>query len=379
MHIAVIGRGLIGSAAARHLAKAGVEVTLIGPDEPTDRAAHRGVFASHYDEGRITRGLDPWPFWSRVSRASISRYAEIASESGIDFFTEVGSLMAGPETSRPMQQLQAVRDRDGIDCQTYRDADLAAAFPYFAFPPGTIALHEPRRAGHISPRRLVLAQGIAAERAGARILRTEATGIDEVSPGVRIATGLGEVCADRVLVAAGGFSNLLLNNALDLAVYARTVALLRISPAEARRLSPQPSLIYLHPNGEDPYLLPPIPYPDGQYYLKMGGDPVDLPLRGEEIGDWFRSDGSTEVAAALEQMLRARMPGVALEARQTMPCVTSYAPENIATIRSLSQRVSVAVAGCGRGAKCSDELGRLGAEVVQGHALPAWALEAAVV
>jgi len=59
MHIAVIGRGLIGSAAARHLAKAGHAVTLIGPDEPADRKAHRGVFASHYDEGRITRALDP--------------------------------------------------------------------------------------------------------------------------------------------------------------------------------------------------------------------------------------------------------------------------------------------------------------------------------
>ena len=55
MRIAIIGRGLIGSAAARHLAEAGHEVVLIGPGEPANYASHPGVFGSHYDEGRITR------------------------------------------------------------------------------------------------------------------------------------------------------------------------------------------------------------------------------------------------------------------------------------------------------------------------------------
>ena len=50
--IAVIGRGLIGSAAARHLAEAGHRVVLIGPDEPVDRRTSPGPFCSHPDEGR---------------------------------------------------------------------------------------------------------------------------------------------------------------------------------------------------------------------------------------------------------------------------------------------------------------------------------------
>lgn len=378
LDIAVVGRGLIGAAAGRHLAKAGHRVTLIGPDEPEARKAHRGVFGSHYDEGRITRGLDPWPFWSRVSRAAIGRYTEIEAESGIGFFTEAGSLMAGPDGSRFMEQLLEVRDRDGIACDTYGDAGLAERFGFFTFPEGTLALHEPKGAGHISPRRLVAAQTAAAEKAGARVLRVAATGIDEVPDGVRIATEDGEVRAERVLVATGGFSNLLMGDALDLTVMARTVALFRVDAAEAARLAAMPTLIYLDAEGNDPYLLPPILYPDGNWYLKLGGDPVDVPLSGPEIGEWFRGDGNPEVSAFLETSIRARMPGLAIEAMHTMPCVTTYAPENIATIRALSDRVSVAVAGCGRGAKCSDELGRLGAEVVSGNALPDWALEAAV-
>ncbi len=378
MHIAVVGRGLIGSAAARHLAKAGQTVTLIGPDEPAERAAHNGVFASHYDEGRITRGLDPWPFWSRVSRASIARYGEIEAESGVPFFSEAGSLMAGPEGSTPMIQLEQVRDRDGISCQSYTGDALAQAFPFFEFPKGTLALHEAQSAGHISPRALVRAQGIAAERAGATIVRGTAIGLDETGQGVRITTDTGVIQADRVLVATGGFTDLLLPGALELSVFARTVALLRVEPREAARLAKMPTLIYLYPTGEDPYLLPPILYPDGNWYVKMGGDPVDIPLAGSDIGDWFRSDGDANVGATLEQLVRDRMPDIAIKQRRTMPCVTTYSAENIATLRALSERVSVAVAGCGRGAKCSDELGRLGAEVVLGHDLPDWALEAAV-
>ena len=39
--IIVIGRGLIGSATARQLAKAGASVVLIGPGEPEDHHSHK--------------------------------------------------------------------------------------------------------------------------------------------------------------------------------------------------------------------------------------------------------------------------------------------------------------------------------------------------
>jgi sarcosine oxidase len=40
-----------------------------------------------------------------------------------------------------------------------------------------------------------------------------------------------------------------------------------------------------------------------------------------------------------------------------------------------SDRISVATGGSGRGAKCSDELGRLGALVARDLALPDWVAE----
>jgi glycine/D-amino acid oxidase-like deaminating enzyme len=96
--LAVIGRGMIGSAAARHLSKMG-HVALIGPDEPADLLRHNGVFGSHYDEGRIMRRFDPEPFWVQMNCAAISRYDEISAESGVEFYREVGVLHVGPGES----------------------------------------------------------------------------------------------------------------------------------------------------------------------------------------------------------------------------------------------------------------------------------------
>ncbi|MEO1277273.1 MAG: FAD-dependent oxidoreductase, partial [Pseudomonadota bacterium] len=94
MRIAVVGAGLIGAAAARHLALMGHQVVLIGPGEPENKRTHQGVFASHYDEGRITRSLATSRFWAEVSRAAIGRYGDIAAHGA--FFAEVGAIMAAP-------------------------------------------------------------------------------------------------------------------------------------------------------------------------------------------------------------------------------------------------------------------------------------------
>lgn len=377
MKYAVIGAGMIGAAAARHLSAAGADVTLIGPREPADRLRHTGVFASHYDEGRITRGLDGMPFWSRASRAAIGRYGEIERASGIRFYSEVGCLMAGPEGSPKMQNIDAVAQRDALSFESFDHTALRQRFPYFAFPESTVGRFEAVGAGHISPRSLVRAQVTIAVAQGAKHIAQEVLGIDEDPAGVAVRIDAETLRFDRVLVATGGFSHQLLGDALPFEVYGRTVALFALDPDEAARLQAMPSLIWQDPDRDNPYLLPPIRYPDGRVYLKLGWDPEDIVLRGAQaVSDWFRSDGTPGVADQIEEMIRARIPGLKIAERQTVTCVTSYTPNQLPHLKSLSDRVHTAVGGCGRAAKNSDELGRLGALILTGQALPDWAAEA---
>lgn len=378
MVIAVVGRGMIGSAAARHLARSGEDVILIGPDEPARKSDHPGVFGSHYDEGRITRAMDASPFWSEVSRASIARYAEIASESGISFFTETGSLMVGPQDSAFVARAGAVRAAAGIAAEVLDDDALAARFPWFRFAPGHTGFHEARGAGHISPRKLVEAQCAAAARHGARVVRDLVVAVEQHDAGVTIVTDRQHIKADQVLIAAGGFTNMLVFPTLPLRIFARTVAYFEVDAEEVGRLAAMPTLIVRTPDGQDPYLLPPIRYPDGRIYLKLGGERADIILPDAAAArDWFQSGGSPHVAAELEADIRARMPDLAIKSVHHQPCILTYTAADQPLIDRLSDRACVAVGGCGRGAKCSDELGRLAAQTVTGAPDPALGLAAA--
>jgi sarcosine oxidase len=364
-HIAIIGRGLIGSAAARHLARDGHQVTLIGPPEPEDKAAHDGIFGSHYDEGRITRALDPTVFWSDITRASIARYADIEAQSGVDFFTECGGMMLGSQGSDFIEKVSRVQKAGGIACDRYSGAILEEAFPFFKFEGDAQAFYEPKGAGYISPRRLVEAQSIAATRAGAKWVDATALGITESSDSVIIITDKGEIVADQVLAAAGGFTNMFLPQPLPVQSYARTITFFEVNPDEAMRLSRMPALVMQFSDGRDPYVLPPVLYPDGKIYLKIGCEKTDVPLDSlEELKEWFKGTGNAEIGDYQRSIMMELMPDLRVESTHTNSCMTTFTVDDLPLISRQSDRVVVAVAGCGRGAKCSDELGRMGAAMV---------------
>ena len=206
----VVGKGMMGAAAGRHLARSGARVALVGPDEPTDWARHDGVFASHYDNGRITRTIDPDPVWALLARRSIERYGEIAHQGGLDFYHEVGCLIAAPAPGGDIPYLDNVidaRDRLGVVAPYIDGAALGGKFPYFSFPASYGGIFEATGAGHINPRALVKAQVSAARHAGARIVAEEVVSVSEEAHGVRIETAERQVLkAGRVVIAAGGFS-----------------------------------------------------------------------------------------------------------------------------------------------------------------------------
>ncbi|NTF42475.1 FAD-dependent oxidoreductase [Rhizobium sp. AC27/96] len=369
----VVGRGMMGAAAARHLARQTDGIAVIGPDEPEDRASHQGVFGSHYDEGRITRTIDPNTDWARLANRSISRYAEIELDSGIQFYAPVGCLVAGPKWGGDNNYLGDVVDaagRLGVQTEIFDDAGLKAKFPFFSFGPASEGVYEPHGAGHISPRRLVKAQSLLAEKVGARVIKQTALSIRDENGLAIVTTAEGETfSAEKVLLAAGGFSiaENLLPRPVEMKVYGRTVTFFEISKDEAEAMSAMPSLISKALDDTDSiYMLPPIRYPDGKYYMKIGGDPDDLQFETEaELRTWFRTSGRDKAREHLVRIFHDLVPGVARPPAFTNSCAVSYSPSGYPMIGyTSSPRVAVLTGGCGTAAKSSDEIGRLGAELL---------------
>ena len=206
----IVGKGMMGAAAARHLARSGARIALIGPDEPEDWASHGGVFSSHYDNGRITRTIDPDPVWALLAQRSIERYAEIAAESGVEFYSEAGCLIAAPlpgGAEHTLDHVIAARNRLGVEAPFVSERDLEGQFPWFRFPAGYGGVFEPRNAGHINPRALVKAQVILAEKAGVTVVRSEVSAVARVGSAVNVRTVDGAIFrGGRAIIAAGGFS-----------------------------------------------------------------------------------------------------------------------------------------------------------------------------
>lgn len=359
----VIGRGLMGSACARWLSGQGASVALVGPDEPVDRKSFAGPFASHHDAARITRKVAHDPVWSRLSTASIERYADLEAASGVPFFHPVGAMMSGrysPGMSEFTKGLEASAEHVGA--ARLSPADARSRFG-FALPDDAVVSFEPD-AGWIDPRAMRLAHETVAARNGAEVFRAAVRSLD----GQIVAMDGGEsIHADQIVLATGGYArtDTLLPRRLSMKVYARTIAFAEVDGP----ISEMPSLIWVPEDVEDDlYMLPPVQYPDGRWLIKIGGE-IDSPLleNNQQMTEWFQSAGRAKAGDRLLQHLRDLLPDVVWGKTHTEACAVTFTATGYPYIDRIAPELTLLTGGNGAGAKCADELGRLGAEAAMGE------------
>jgi len=369
----VIGKGLIGTAVTRYLSQAGLVTAVIGPDEPPSIQNHKGVFASHYDQGRITRQLSKDQIWSTLASQAIAQYDYLQTQSGIQFYKPVSGLYVSQPNKDGdyLTTMEAIANRANIHYQNLTAPNFQIRFPFFQFPESFQIIHEPAPAGYINPRDLIRAQLTIAEQQGSTIFRQTVHDIQKNADFFTITTNqTRHIQAKNIVICAGAFTNChnLLPKKLDLKVKTETIILAEISKEEARRLENMPTVIYQIDSAEinDIYLLPPIQYPDGRIYLKMGCNTFADSYLSDlaEMQAWMIAGNSNIIKEVMKQALLDMLPGLTAVSFQTKRCLVTYTPHGKPFVDQLDEGVFVATGGNGSSAKSSDAIGKLAADLL---------------
>ncbi len=364
--IAVIGLGLIGSAAMRHLVLAGRSVVGIGPAEPADWAVHDGPYASHYDNGRITRRLDARREWAILARRAIEQYSTIEAESGIAFHNPAGLTFVRKDPEGIANQRDVI-DHLGLPV-TIGKTELGDGPRHYSFPDNWTTLTEPAPAGAIDPRAMVRAQVIASERHGATVVGEPARVLRRSESGWRIETATSTVEASSVLLATGAYLQDLHDLEVQASVRPEAVILGRISDGEAERLSDLESVIYLldHPQIDDVYVCPPVRYPDGHVHIKMGGSHTAAREMTTELAKrkWMAGSDADEQLSVMTEVLTTILPDVAFESFQMKPCLITDTASGLPYVDILARGLYMAAGGNGHAAKSADGIGALASELI---------------
>eukprot|EP00092_Neocalanus_flemingeri_P024620 GFUD01026703.1.p1 GENE.GFUD01026703.1~~GFUD01026703.1.p1 ORF type:complete len:407 (+),score=122.84 GFUD01026703.1:198-1418(+) len=378
--VVIVGAGLIGSSAAKWAAelcnKKGEKVCLVGAKEP-NRKQEGKLFGAWFDAGRITDILDESENWRLLAEKSIARYRDIEEKSGIKFYSEVGFVTLVDDKYAEKEELEEASRtviNSGYQCDRVDFTNAESKFPLLNITEDLFGYHQPDHSGHINPRELIKAQQSLAASNNCDIICEEVTDIKKDDTNFLLTLSNGKtLSADKIILAQGAYLNWskLLKNffkmEVDLQLTTQTIAYLRVSDEEANRLKSLPTIVTTYQRGalDGTYILPPILYPDGKFYLKLGHhDNFERKIEtAEEMLEWYRGgEGDKEAVAELAQFLQSFIKDLTVEEVTGGCCVTSNTPTKAAPfIQEVAEDLVVAAGGCGYAAMSSDEIGRIAA------------------
>ncbi|MFF5306453.1 N-methyl-L-tryptophan oxidase [Streptomyces sp. NPDC013161] len=185
----VVGLGVHGSAALRHLAARGLDV--LGLEQ---FSLHHDLGSSH-GSTRMIRRAYPHPDWDALVDTAYRAWAELEGASKAQLLDITGGLYAAPK-DRP----DPLR---GPGCREVDTEEAARIFPGLRLPTGFTAVHDPR-AGIIDAQETLRAQLTLAERSGAHI-RDHAPVLDWEADGdeVVVRTGKAVLRTRRLVLCTG--------------------------------------------------------------------------------------------------------------------------------------------------------------------------------
>lgn len=369
-NIIVIGLGGTGSAALYHLAQQGLNVLGIDQYQPPH------IFGSSHGETRITRlanaegdeytqlALRARVLWQELEQ--ISQKKLLVENGGLTFGTpHEGGPLAKDNNFLVKTIVQA--EKYNIPHKTFTASQLAAQYPQFKFNGDEIGYLE-STAGYLFIEEAITAELDHARQAGAQtLLNTHVIAIDYTANPISVITTHGDYSADKVIVAAGPWINMLLPELSEkFSVYRQTVIWFKLKGSPADYTSDRlPIFKWKFAQGPISELYGfPITNPTDPV-IKIGLENYDHPTT---MDTYDVKISPATVSELYEQHVKERMPDISAGYTKATACVYTVTKDGKFVIDYHPQNNNLIIASpcSGHGFKHSIAIGELLAGMCQG-------------
>jgi sarcosine oxidase len=198
--VIVVGLGAMGSAAAYHLARSGLNVLGL------DRFHPPHTFGSSHGQTRIIReAYFEHASYVPIVRRAYELWAELAAQTQQQLFLQTGGVMIGPPKGVVVRGAQHSAELHDLEYEYLSAQDIRARFPALRPTASMAGIWEPR-AGVLFPERCVEAHLAMARRSGAALaFDEEVTSWEPAAERVRVRTAKAEYRAAQLVLSAGSW------------------------------------------------------------------------------------------------------------------------------------------------------------------------------
>ncbi len=207
--VIVLGLGVMGSAAAYHLASDGQRVLALEQFELDHR------MGSSYGESRIIRYAYDHPAYVEMAKATFPLWRALEERSGRQLMVQTGGLDFGAADSPSLIVTRDNLQVAGVPFEWLIPAEVTKRFPQFRLHDNMRGMFQPD-AGYLAASKCVVAQAEMAQQCGATLLtKTPVLRVEVLNGSARVYTADAQYESGKLVITAGPWAGKILDR-LDL-------------------------------------------------------------------------------------------------------------------------------------------------------------------
>jgi sarcosine oxidase len=239
--VIVVGGGVMGCAAAYHLAKGGRRTLLF------EQFGVVHAWGSSHGPSRIIRLAYDTADYLQLARAAFGLWRDLEVESGRTLLRTIGGLDIGVPGALALDQIRTTYEAAGVPFETLDREEIVRRYPKFQLPEETIGYYQPDY-GLLAADQCVATLAELARRCGAWINEHER--VLQIAPrggGVEVRTSSGVYTAERLILSAGSWMRPLVGQlGIELPLTVSKELVVYFQPPDPEAYMPERFPIFIH-------------------------------------------------------------------------------------------------------------------------------------